>query len=196
MAMRWLLLGVLLAVITPVRIVTDVWHHAVTDVHARIYLWGVRMDLKLRILRENKDWKVLLLTRQGQFKELRAKPGLVRQSAVSLKTFLRSDKARRFLLRHVDVQALHAWLRLSLSNAARTAMLTGALQVLQGMLPPAVRKRVRIRIQPDFMQHETLLQARCIVFFRLGTLLMTVAMVLAAYWMERRASAPQKVKEA
>lgn len=196
--MRWLLMGLLLMLAAPVRVIADVWHSAMTDVHARIYLWGLRSDLRLRILTENQHRRYFFIDSSGRAHPVHARPGQVRRSVSMLRTLLRSDRLRRMLLRHIDLQALHVAVRLGLSSAARTAMLTGVVQVLQRMLPPRLRRRVRIAAQPDFLHEETLTQARCIVFFHLGILLVAAAMALIAYWLERwqQARHPQTVKEA
>lgn len=96
-------------------------------------------------------------------------------------TVLRTDHCRRFLFRHIHLLRLDVLFTLGLDDPARTALLSGALQQAARWLPhPA-----DVRIQPDFF-HQTRLQARCIVFFHLGTLLPLSAMVLWAYFLESK----------
>lgn len=106
-------------------------------------------------------------------------------------TFLRTDKARRFLLHHIHLVRLQALLRIGLSDAARTALLSGFLQQIARMLPA----RADIRIQPDFLTPSRL-QVRCILFFHLGTILIAAAMVLMAYLLESREHPAPQTKEA
>lgn len=106
-------------------------------------------------------------------------------------TFLRTNKARRFLLHHIHLVRLQALLRIGLNDAARTALLSGFLQQIARMLPA----RADIRIQPDFLT-PTRLQVRCILFFHLGTILIAAAMVLMAYLLERREHPVPQTKEA
>lgn len=108
-----------------------------------------------------------------------------------LGTVLRTDKARKFLLRSVRLVSLHALIRLGLSDAARTAAVTGALRQLTRLLP----QQADVRIQPDFI-HPTRIQARCILFFHLGTIIITAAMVLTAYLLEAREHPASQPKEA
>lgn len=106
-------------------------------------------------------------------------------------TLLRTDKARRFLLGHIHLVRLQALLRIGLSDAARTALLSGLLQQLTHLLPAYAD----IRIQPDFLA-PTRLQVRCILFFHLGTILIIAAMVLMAYLLESREHPAPQTKEA
>lgn len=106
-------------------------------------------------------------------------------------TALRTDTARRFLVRHTRLISLQALLRLGLNSAAQTAVLTGLLQQIALLLPA----KADIRIQPDFLS-DTKLQARCILFWHLGTLLITAAMALTAYFLEAREHPRSHPKEA
>ncbi|MBQ8312639.1 MAG: DUF2953 domain-containing protein [Clostridia bacterium] len=108
----------------------------------------------------------------------------------SLGTLLRSNHARR-LFRMDSQLRLQALLRLGLDDAARTALLTGLLQQAARFLP----HQADIRIQPDFLGR-TRLQARCILFTHLGTLLITAAMLLTAYLLEGREHPQPQPKEA
>ena len=106
-------------------------------------------------------------------------------------TLLRTDKARRFLMRHAQVTTLQALLHLGLPSAASTAVYTGLLQLIAQLLP----SKADIRIQPDFCR-PTRVQVRCIVFFHLGTLLITAGMLLWAYLLEAREHPIPRSKEA
>lgn len=194
--MHWILFFLLVIAFAPMRLIINVWHSTLTDVQVRIFLWGVGINLRFRMLRAEAGRQVLFIDRHDHARPIRARPGQVRQGVSLLRAFFRSDTARRLLLRHIDLQSLQIAFRLGLANAARTAVLTGAIQVLQQMVPERMRKRICVYARPDFVREETLTQARCIVFFHLGTLLITAAMALAAYWLERRARTPQTVKEA
>lgn len=106
-------------------------------------------------------------------------------------TVLRTDKARRFLVQHVELIVFQAMLHLGLASAASTAVYTGLLQLVTQLLPP----KTDIRIQPDF-RRPTRVQFRCIVFFHLGTLLITAGMLLWAYLLEAREHPIPRSKEA
>lgn len=106
-------------------------------------------------------------------------------------TALRTDRARRLLRKHVRLVTLQAMVHLSLTDAARTAVLTGLARQLAGLLPP----QADVRILPDFTGG-TRVQARCIVFFHLGTILIIGVMVLWAYLLEAREHPQPQPKEA
>lgn len=106
-------------------------------------------------------------------------------------TLLRTDKARRFLMRHTQITTFQMLLHLGLPSAASTAVCTGLLQLVAQLLPP----KADIRIQPDFCR-PTRAQVRCIVFFHLGTLLITAGMLLWAYLLEAREHPIPRSKEA
>ena len=107
-----------------------------------------------------------------------------------LKVFLRADHARKFLLRHTRLEELTLRLRLSLSDAARTASVTGLIRGLTAAVPPDLRRRVAVTVQPDFLSGQTAALGRCIVRVRLGTLLITGFMAALALAMQRRAQPP------
>jgi len=99
-----------------------------------------------------------------------------RQLAKLFRIILRTERSRRFLHRHVKIIRLQALLCLGLSDAARTAVLTGFLQQLTYLLPD----KADVRVQPDFLA-PTRLKLRCILFFHLGTIFITAAIALAAH---------------
>lgn len=108
-----------------------------------------------------------------------------------LGTVLRTDKARCFLLRHTHLIRLQALVCLGLRDAAATAVLTGFLRQLAPLLP----RKADIRVQPNFIG-PTRIQARCILFFHLGTILITAVMGLTAYLLEWREHPSPHPKEA
>jgi len=108
-----------------------------------------------------------------------------------LGTWLRTDKARRGFHRHVRIISLHVLLRLHLEDAAQTCLLTGLLRQLCPLLPP----KAHVRIQPEFLS-PTRLQARCILFFHLGTIIITAARMLIAYTLEGHEHSKPRPKEA
>lgn len=144
-------------------------------------LYDQALTLDLRIWGLGRSWQP------------RITPGMPAQPKPllrSLGSFLRSDRIRRLL--RLDGQfRLQALLRLGLDDAARTAILTGLLQQAARFLP----RQADIRIQPEFIGR-TRLQARCIVFLHLGTLLITAAMLLTAYVLEGREHPQPQPKEA
>lgn len=147
-------------------------------------LWDQGLTLDIRVWGIGRTFPVDLSGSGGQ--------GTSRQQFMRiLGTILRTDKARRFLLRHITLVRLQAGVRLSLQDAARTAVLTGLLQQLARLLP----QRVEVRVRPEFLG-PTRLQGRCILFFHLGTIIITAAMALTAYLLEAREHPQPHPKEA
>lgn len=95
-----------------------------------------------------------------------------------LSALRQAESARRFLLRHVHLDRLDACLLLRTEDAARTSLLSGLLTGL-AHIPAMQRRQVRIRVWPDFFRPHSTLQARCIIRLRMGTILLTMLMLLA-----------------
>jgi len=180
--MWWILLILLLA--APVRIQADIrWTEALT-VELLTRIWGLPLRRKLQILPTGKGHRMLMQTENHQPHEPAADK--LRRGMAALGTLLRTDRARRSLLRAIRLDRLDAQITVGLSDAAATALLTGLAAGLVRLLPPGMRKKTRIRLQPDFLQGKTSVLARCIIFFHLGSLLPAAAMALAAALSEAR----------
>ena len=129
----------------------------------------------------------LWLTKTWRRDSLTAAADGMRQSRIKLllQVLLRSDKARHFLLRHTCLEALDVLILLRTGDAARSALLTGSLQSLAAL--PVVRKRnMRIRVLPEFFRPHSTVAARCIIRLRLGTIILTMTMLLLAYFRQQR----------
>lgn len=163
--MFWLLLALLTgyALCLPLTLRADIHHHGKTQ--ARI---------QLRVAGLHKTWQITGL------------PGAAAQLRTSrtrrlLALFRQADKARHYLLSHTKLERLDAHILLRTEDAARTALLTGAVRPLT-QLPGS---KIRICVQPDFFRPHSTLQLRCIIRWKLGTLLLTSMMLLAAYIRQR-----------
>ena len=108
----------------------------------------------------------------------------------------RSDHGRRYLLRGVSLLQLDIAMNISLGDAARTALTSGTLQSLWRALPGSWRRRARLQVRPDFLSGQGGMQVRCMVFFHLGTLLITAVMLLMSYARMRAAHSVHPAKEA
>lgn len=109
-----------------------------------------------------------------------------RRAKVWLGTLLRTDKARKWLFNGIHLIHCEAKIRLALSDAAQTALLSGALTTLGGWLPG----KVQLHVIPDFWSGHSAFALRAAVATRLGTLVITAALVLAA-WIGERAEHPK-----
>lgn len=78
----------------------------------------------------------------------RKKNGRARAHSAALHGAL---KAGRYLLRHLKLDSLRVWGRVSMPDAAQTALLCGCARALEGALAPiAPPGAVRFSLQPDF----------------------------------------------
>lgn len=163
-----LILLLLLLFITPVELTLQ-WQQGLS---IRLRLWGVGPSRRVPP------------PRAGQ--------GLPHQRFMRLLgTVLRTDKARTFLLRHTQLVRLQALISLGLQDAAATAVITGTLRLLAPLLP----EKAQVRVEPNFFG-TTRVQARCILFLHLGTIIITGGMGLVAYLLEAREHPVARPKEA
>lgn len=187
----WMLLtalwGIYAALLT-VTIQADVHHFETTGARIQLRVAGVHKTWRLTLLRTAQGHRLVLAGEQG-VRPLDA--GQLRQSRGSmlLDALLRADKARRFLLRHTRLDQLDGLLLLRTPDAARSALWAGTLQGLLGCIPPARRRHVRLRVLPEFFRAHTTLSARCIIRFRLGTILITASLLLLAWFREQQLQA-------
>ena len=102
-----------------------------------------------------------------------------RRKSLLLAALRESAEARNYLLHHVHLDRLDAFLRLHTQDAAGTALLTGSLKNLLYCIPPLYRPQVHIRVLPDFLHAHSTLQLVCIIRLTTGTLLLTMLKLLA-----------------
>lgn len=190
------LLAVYLIIITPVRIAADIHFDRQTDADVTLRLWGVGHTFRIRTVRDRTGRHIILLPQKPLSPPRKAPDQQVQRGMILLGAFLRSNHARRYLARHIHVEKLHASVQLALSDAAKTASITGLLNGLVSLIPCRYRDRVRIRIMPDFFHDHVTAGSRCILFFHLGTLLITVAMMLIALTLEAREHRQPQTEEA
>jgi len=186
-----LFVALFLLLITPITLRTDLHidHHTDCAVHLRI--WGIPFMLRFRANMAGAVFRMLRLQADGQPRFAgQATPG---QALLWLRAFLRADRARRFLYRHLHWRGGWVWLSPSFADAAHTALLSG---LLQGVLQAFAGRKLVCRLQPDFLAGHTRAHVRCIVFFRLGTIIITAGMALYALARERISQPHSRAKEA
>ena len=103
-----------------------------------------------------------------------------------LSLFLRARTARRYLLQHIRLVHLDGQVRLYAADAAHTALLSGMLQGVAALVPQTLHPRIRLRILPEFFLPRSTLAFRCIIRPRLGTLILTAAMLALHLLRSRR----------
>ena len=173
--MLFLLLAALAAAacFLPLTLRAEVYRHASTR-------WTLRADCAGL----HRTWRFGAVSGGTQLQPSRVK--------LLLDSLRRADRARRFLLRHTRLSALDALLLLRTGDAAHSALLAGTLSGV-ARLPTAWRRSVRIRVLPEFFRAHSTIQARCIIRLRLGTIILTAMMLLAATLRQRHL---QKARQA
>lgn len=151
--------------ITPVTVRLDVklFHGAEAVIAPRF--WGLGPDLRLKL----EDHRLVRVDKKGRSHPVKAgKSPMPRPPLPAIQRALTS-----LTLVRLDVA-----LSVSLGDAARTALTAGGLQSVWQALPRPWRRRARLQVRPDFLGGQGGVQARCMVFFHLGTLLCTALMLL------------------
>ncbi|MBQ7655337.1 MAG: hypothetical protein IJS41_02400 [Clostridia bacterium] len=182
--MRWILLGLFLLLIAPVRIGAALrWEHNKPALTVGVMVWGVRFQTVIEARRDTAG--TLLLNAAVGGKTLTLRPGgeNAGKGIKALGLLLKSNSDRAAFRKLIQLQALDAYLQIGGQNAAFIALITGFLQALNPLLP-----RARIICRPSF-NGDTKAYIRCIAGARLGIL-------LAAWLRLRRRRAGQKEEEA
>lgn len=134
--------------------------------------------------------QLTFLPRHARKKPHPASSAQLHQGMTLLGTFLRADKARKFLVHHVLLRDLSFFLRLYSRNAAHSALLIGMLRSLTCWIPHRFRQHVHLHWQPDFFIGATAWQMQCIIFTCPGILLITGGMMFLSWLLERREHQP------
>lgn len=180
--MLWMLLILLLA--TPVRL--EIHIDAAKNVSVRLLgrVWGLPFRRRMELRRQGLKMQLFTQVEQEPFRK--PPEDQLRRGMVLLGTLLRTDKARRSLLRAIDLLQLDVRLAIGFQDASVTALATGMAAGVVRLLPRKLQQASRIRIAPDFLRQRTQAQVRCIIFFHLGSLLPAAALTLAAAFLEAR----------
>ena len=189
-------LVVFILLITPVTLRLDLRCGEVAEAMLAPRFWGLGPNLRFRLERTEQGRQVFRVSPSGRLIPLKAGASSARPVTTMLRTVLRGNRARQFFFRGASLSQLDVALNISLDNAARTALTAGSLQSVWHALPCAWRRRARLRVRPDFLGGRNSMRARCMVFFHLGTLFLTAALLLLSYLAERAARPVHPAKEA
>lgn len=179
------------ALLLPLHLGLQLTHAARTQGTLEVRAGPFRLTIPFRVVRDARGGhQLIFLPRRPRESPHPASPAGVQRDMAVLGAFLRADKARRLLLRHIRLIDLTAQLHLGLSGAASTAVITGLVRALTAFLPPDMRSRVHLSLQPDFLALHSSGYVRCMVSLRVGILLITGGMALTAWLLEKREHAP------
>ena len=189
--MLWALIILIMIILLtlPAEIRTELRHTDATQLFIRLQITGIHRTWRLLLLRTAVGHRLVLDGKNG-LQPL--DPQSFRRSRGStLLTALGQEKSiRRYLLQHLHLQTLEAFALLRTDDAAHSALLSGALQAILSSFP-SFRRKARIRIFPEFFRGHSTVLAKCIIRIRLGTILLTAMMLLAAQHRQHQKKARQ-----
>lgn len=154
--MIWMAMMLLMMIgcLTPMTVQVDVRHDS-----------GTRGRIRAQWLMLHKTWKW-----DGQ--EPKSQPHKQRKWL-----WLGDKQPLVHLLRHCHVDALYALILLRAGDAAKAALLSGALQGIVACVPALHRDAVHIRVLPEFFQDHSTIRLRCIIRVKVGILILTAGML-------------------
>lgn len=164
--------------IAPVKIRFSLLWYGKADIDLHTRIWGLPLKQQLSM---TPDELIHMLPDQKQ-----AEDNAVRRELAALGTMLRTDFARHYLKRHMQIVQLDALIRLSMQDAARTAIVSGMLHWAAQAVYSLAKGRARIAVVPAFFAEHSSAEVRCILFFRLGHMIIVGMAALAAWMLERR----------
>lgn len=194
------LIGMILfaLLIAPVTIKIDIAVQKSLTGRLGIGVWGKEAVFHFTLVRDEKDELALRFERNGRFKSHSSGAG----AAVSglgqiVRVLRRGDRARKLLFKSIEVLRVRAVARISLQDAAKTALLTEAAREAAAQLSVLLtRKHIShtFRTWPDFTFKGSACQGNCILFARLGNL--ALAAVLVGMLLKASAKQESDAKEA
>lgn len=177
--MWWFILLILPAMLMllPFHLTAEVQLHPEQQGRIVLSSLGLKYTWRLRLVRTASGHVLQRIGKSGKAEG----PGMELHSSpadAALKRLLHDQPAKRFLQKHVCLERIDAIIRIHFENAARTALVTGAVRSLIPLIPPALRAVTHLQLLPAFTPAQARLQGRCIVQFRLGTIIITALMLL------------------
>ena len=138
-------------------------------------VWTTPVQLTLSMILEEKSRYTVKISVYGISYVFRGKPEVMRfflrkKKKALIETEDAVDLFKRFV-RKVPIFNLKIWGRMSLEDAAETALVSAALQGAPLAIGNAMRVPVCCRIVPDFQGGGCVLRTRCIVCFRAGDII-------------------------
>lgn len=182
------ILGILMAVyallITPLRLRVDVAAGAHLSGAAVLKIWGFRLQASMGLVRNDQGKLLLAFRRKDSPKQHSGSIGDTWQKLQYAFRFLKtSNRTRGFFAKTITILFVGLRARISLPNAAHTALGSGAASVVLSILRQRLHSKgvpCRLEVWPDFEQKPCAAQLSCILFMRLGNLLFGCAMAGAA----------------
>jgi hypothetical protein len=187
-------LGIILAVyallITPMHLRLDMAVGKHLSGAMVLHIWGLRLQANLGLIRDDQGQLHLALRMKGSPKQHSDSVVDAWKRAIKIVRFIRETEwTQTFLSRTVSVLHVGLIARLGFSDAAQTALISGAASIFLDIWRQKLKIRgipCNVRAWPDFAGNPCAAQLSCILFMRLGNLLLGCALAGFAVWVAHR----------
>jgi len=151
-----------------------------------LHIWGLRLQANLGLIHDDQGRLHLALRMKGSPKQHSGSVVDTWQRAIMIVRFIRKrNLTRAFISRTVTLMHVKMKARLGFSDAAQTAISAGAASILLDIWKQKLKIRgisCDLQVWPDFAGNPCAAQLSCILFMRLGNLLVGCALAGFAVW--------------
>ena len=187
-------LGIFLAVyalfITPLHLRLDVAAGKHLSGVMVLHIWGLRLQANIGLIRDDQGQLHLAFRVKGSPKQHSGSVVDTWKRSVKIARFVRETEGiRAFMSRTVTILHVGLIARFGFSDAAQTALLSGTASIFLDVLRQKLKMRgipCNLQAWPDFAGNPCAAQLSCILFMRLGNLLLGCALAGFAAWVARR----------
>lgn len=154
-------------------------------------LWAGKLEVSARIAIGPVQLSLPPLGRKGRSRGKQpTRASSQKRGKAAAVVLMRKTALRRFLVRCVHLEQLELRALVATGDAARTALLSGAIGGTLSLLPMVWREKAVVCIQPDFFSGHTRAQGMCMIYARMGMLLTgAIWLALACQQQQRRQKA-------
>jgi hypothetical protein len=155
-----------------------------------LHIWGLRLQANIGLIRDDQGQLHLALRMKGSPKQHSGSVIETWKRVIIIVRFIRETKlTQAFLSKTVTVLHVGLKARLGFSDAAQTALTSGAASILLDIWRQKLKIRkipCNLQVWPDFAGNPCAAQLSCILFMRLGNLLLGCALAGFAAWVAHR----------
>lgn len=182
------LLGIFMVVyallITPLHLRIDIAAGSHLSGALVLRIWGFHVQANIGLVRDEQGKLHLALRLKGS---KRQHSGSVsdtwKRILLTVRLIRETDLTRAFVARTLSVMSIGLKARIGFSDAAYTALASGSIQILLDIWREKLNMRgieSRLKVWPDFQGNPCAAQFSCILFMRMGNLLLGCALASMA----------------
>ena len=188
------LLGIFMAVyallITPLHLRVDIAAGAHVSGALVLRIWGFHVQANVGLVRNEQGKLHLAFRLKGSPKQHSGSVADTwKKIMIMIRLIRETNLTRTFFARTISVLHVDLKTRIGFSDAAYTALTAGSIRVLLDMWRERLRRsgiHCSLKAWPDFEGNPCAAQFSCILFMRMGNLLLGCALASAAAWAVRR----------